>query len=157
MILDCFLLLMCSVGIVVALGYRTWSTPGEESTAVPDIAHRIMRRVIKGVGMPKVSKYCGLMKAAQFNAAASQHALMHERTLSAARAVLVEGKPPDAVATESGMSRQRLNGILAELASSAIPDGWVSAQVCLPKALMQKVRAMEAKERDRLKKQEQMT
>ena len=82
--------------------------------------------------------------AAQFEAISPIFSKLPAASELAARAVLVQGLQPSEAARLHGISRQRLNGVLARFkaAISSVPPGWKRVQVWLPPATAFEVERM---------------
>lgn len=99
--------------------------------------------------MPKISRYAGALKPAEFDKAVARHELLHRNTLliDAARAVLVGGASLEHAANAHGFTRQRLFKLTKQLHQDAVPDGWLTGFVTLPPELLAEVRALEERAR----------
>lgn len=97
--------------------------------------------------MARLSKMAATMTAAQFDQAAARFGRLSAKARAVARAVLVEGRPYEQIATEHGCSRQLAHQWATKVYEAFCPDGWESATVTLPAQLMQRVRQMQAEAR----------
>ncbi len=89
------------------------------------------------------------LTAAEFEALRPHLGRLTMDSVKIARMVLVDGVKQSEVATQYGMSRQRIHGIMVRFAaaSQAVPTGWRRVEVWLPPELADQVETMADKVR----------
>jgi len=94
------------------------------------------------------------MTPQEFEAARPGFGRQTDDTIEMVRLVLVEGQSQTDVARQYGLTRQRVSLAVKQILTVAdnIPKGWVKLEIWLPPALANKVRDMEQKARQQLKK-----
>lgn len=89
----------------------------------------------------------GALSAKEFRDGTAKYPRMAEVSLDIARAVLVEGKQIAEVVESTGVDRRTVHFWVKQIYDAAVPSGWVSEVVTLPREMMDRVLRMQEQER----------
>jgi len=91
----------------------------------------------------------GALSATEFRRGASQYPNMGQDSLAIAQAILVDGEQMASVVKRTGVDRRNVHFWVKQIYTAAVPSGWVTEVVTLPRSKMDEVLELQARERSK--------